>query len=67
MTETKPEGWTSNTGVHVDLGTPANNTGDAQGDSYANIQTVKTFSSAAHEDKYVSDSVVEHIFGSGGQ
>ncbi len=28
-------------------------------DSYANIQTLKTFSSAAHEDKYVSDSVVE--------
>jgi ATP-binding cassette subfamily B multidrug efflux pump len=28
-------------------------------DSYANIQTLKTFSSAAHEDKYVSDSVIE--------
>ncbi len=28
-------------------------------DSYTNIQTLKTFSSAAHEDKYVSDSVVE--------
>ena len=28
-------------------------------DSYANIQTLKTFSSAAHEDKYVSDAVVE--------
>ena len=29
-------------------------------DSYTNIQTLKTFSSAKHEDKYVSDSVVEH-------
>jgi ATP-binding cassette subfamily B multidrug efflux pump len=28
-------------------------------DSYTNIQTLKTFSSAAYEDKYVSDSVVE--------
>jgi ATP-binding cassette subfamily B multidrug efflux pump len=28
-------------------------------DSYSNIQTLKTFSSAAHEDKYVSDSVIE--------
>jgi ABC-type multidrug transport system fused ATPase/permease subunit len=29
-------------------------------DSYTNIQTLKTFSSAKHEDKYVSDSAVEH-------
>ena len=28
-------------------------------DSYTNIQTLKTFSLSAHEDKYVSDSVVE--------
>jgi len=28
-------------------------------DSYTNIQTLKTFSSATHEDKYVSDSIVE--------
>ena len=28
-------------------------------DSYSNIQTLKTFSSAAHEDRYVSESVVE--------
>jgi ATP-binding cassette subfamily B multidrug efflux pump len=28
-------------------------------DSYTNIQTLKTFSSAAHEDRYVSDSIVE--------
>jgi ATP-binding cassette, subfamily B, multidrug efflux pump len=29
-------------------------------DSYTNIQTLKTFSSAAHEDKYVSDAVIDH-------
>ncbi|HEX4299123.1 MAG TPA: ABC transporter ATP-binding protein [Devosia sp.] len=28
-------------------------------DSYANIQTLKTFSSAAHEDQYVAESVIE--------
>jgi ATP-binding cassette, subfamily B, multidrug efflux pump len=28
-------------------------------DSYANIQTLKSFSSSAHEDKYVADSVIE--------
>src|SRR5262249_3486074 len=28
-------------------------------DSYANIQTLKTFSSSAHEDKYVADAVME--------
>ena len=29
-------------------------------DSYTNIQTLKTFSSDAHEDQYVADSVLEH-------
>ncbi len=29
-------------------------------DSYTNIQTIKTFSTGGHEDKYVSDSVLEH-------
>jgi ATP-binding cassette subfamily B multidrug efflux pump len=29
-------------------------------DSYTNIQTIKTFSTGGHEDKYVSDSVMEH-------
>jgi ATP-binding cassette subfamily B multidrug efflux pump len=29
-------------------------------DSYTNIQTIKTFSTDGHEDKYVSDSVLEH-------
>ncbi len=28
-------------------------------DAYSNIQTLKVFSSAAHEDKYVSDAVLE--------
>ena len=28
-------------------------------DSYTNIQTLKTFSSAEHEDRYVSESVIE--------
>jgi ATP-binding cassette subfamily B multidrug efflux pump len=29
-------------------------------DSYTNIQTLKTFSSSDHEDRYVADSVLEH-------
>ena len=29
-------------------------------DSYTNIQTLKTFSTGGHEDRYVADSVVEH-------
>ena len=29
-------------------------------DSYTNIQTLKTFSTDGHEDKYVSDSVMDH-------
>jgi ATP-binding cassette subfamily B multidrug efflux pump len=29
-------------------------------DSYTNIQTIKTFSTGAHEDNYVSDSVLGH-------
>ncbi len=29
-------------------------------DSYTNIQTLKTFSSAAHEDGYVAESVIAH-------
>ena len=29
-------------------------------DSYTNIQTIKTFASGEHEDKYVSDSVLDH-------
>ncbi len=29
-------------------------------DSYTNIQTLKTFSSAEHEDRYVSDAVLAH-------
>ena len=29
-------------------------------DSYTNIHTLKTFSTDGHEDKYVSDSVIEH-------
>jgi ATP-binding cassette subfamily B multidrug efflux pump len=29
-------------------------------DSYTNIHTLKTFSTDGHEDKYVSDSVLEH-------
>ncbi|MCB9992782.1 MAG: ABC transporter ATP-binding protein [Hyphomicrobiaceae bacterium] len=29
-------------------------------DSYANIQTLKTFSSSEHEDRYVSESILSH-------
>ncbi|MBN9334220.1 ABC transporter ATP-binding protein [Devosia sp.] len=29
-------------------------------DSYTNIQTLKTFASGEHEDKYVADSVLDH-------
>ena len=29
-------------------------------DSYTNIQTLKTFATGEHEDRYVSDSVMEH-------
>jgi ATP-binding cassette subfamily B multidrug efflux pump len=29
-------------------------------DSYTNIQTLKTFSTGGHEDRYVADSVMEH-------
>jgi ATP-binding cassette subfamily B multidrug efflux pump len=29
-------------------------------DSYTNIQTLKTFATGEHEDRYVADSVVEH-------
>jgi len=29
-------------------------------DSYTNIQTIKTFSTGGHEDRYVSDSVMDH-------
>jgi len=29
-------------------------------DSYTNIQTLKTFSTGGHEDRYVADSIVEH-------
>ncbi|MDO8360914.1 MAG: ABC transporter ATP-binding protein [Devosia sp.] len=30
-------------------------------DSYTNIQTLKTFSTGGHEDRYVSDSVMDHV------
>ncbi|KKB09062.1 ABC transporter ATP-binding protein [Devosia chinhatensis] len=30
-------------------------------DSYTNIQTLKTFATGGHEDKYVSDSVMDHV------
>ncbi|HHY51387.1 MAG TPA: ABC transporter ATP-binding protein, partial [Alphaproteobacteria bacterium] len=30
-------------------------------DSYTNIQTLKAFSTGGHEDKYVADSVLEHV------
>lgn len=30
-------------------------------DSYTNIQTLKAFSTGNHEDKYVSDSVLDHV------
>jgi ATP-binding cassette subfamily B multidrug efflux pump len=30
-------------------------------DSYTNIQTLKTFSTGGHEDRYVSDSVIDHV------
>jgi ATP-binding cassette, subfamily B, multidrug efflux pump len=30
-------------------------------DSYTNIQTLKTFASGEHEDKYVADSIVDHV------
>jgi ATP-binding cassette, subfamily B, multidrug efflux pump len=29
-------------------------------DSYTNIQTIKTFSTGGHEDRYVADSVMDH-------
>jgi ATP-binding cassette subfamily B multidrug efflux pump len=30
-------------------------------DSYTNIQTLKAFSTGGHEDKYVADSVLDHV------
>jgi Ca2+-binding RTX toxin-like protein len=55
--------WTATAGVTADLMTPANNTGDAAGDTYVSIENLQ---GSAHADDLRGDNAVNLLVGNNG-